>query len=139
VKINVCSEKSVDIGDFSFLSLDIQEGDWNTYRKHCLSTRYQNPTVLQNDGGTLDYRRKCALAYLGRRAQLHGGVCSRTQPRILTSAFLTKIEETNRAERFRRYPWLETLLKLLAEIERVQDEITTETNVISLMPALKSE
>jgi len=78
------------------------------------------------------------LSYLGRRAQHHGGVCSQTHPRILTAQFIAEMAENNKTQRYLRYPWLEKLLNLLAEIERIQDEISNErTNVISLVPVAK--
>jgi hypothetical protein len=49
--------------------------------------------------------------------------------RVLTSAFFAKLEGSNQTERFRRYPWLETLLNLLAEIDRIQDEVAFKGNL----------
>jgi hypothetical protein len=139
METGACFGESAAIGKGRPLALDIREGDWTAYRQSISDARNQNAVFLENYGGILGYRRKCALAYLGRRAQLHGGVCSRTQPRILTDAFVADMGERNRSERFRRYPWLEKLLNLLAEIERVQDEIGTSANIISLVPVSKSE
>jgi hypothetical protein len=139
MKTEACSDELAANGKLKQMTLDIREGDWTAYRQCTSDALYQNAVFLENYGGILGYRRQCALAYLGRRAQLHGGVCSRTQPRVLTLAFVADMGARNRAERFRRYPWLEKLLNLLAEIDRVQEEISTTANVISLVPVSKSE
>ena len=139
METRACSTEPAAIGDAQSLNLGIREGDWIAYKQKLVDARYQNQTTLDSYGGIVSYKRRCALAYLGRRAQLHGGVCSRTQPRILTSAFLAKLEDVNRSQRFSRYPWLEHLLNLLAEIERVQDEAASSTNVISLVPIAKPQ
>ena len=121
------------------LQIGIAEGDWVSYKRWIAREEPESIIAFQSYDAETAYFRACALAYLGRRAQLHGGVCSRTQPRILTSAFIANFEGANRNERFRRYPWLETLLNLLAEIERIQDEVASTGNVISLVPASKSQ
>ena len=117
----------------AYLQIDVAEGDWDAYRRWIALEAPGSSIVLKSYECKITYLRACALVYLGRRAQLHGGVCSRMQPRVLTSAFLSTIETANRTERFRRYPWLETLLNLLAEIDRIQDEVAFTGNVISLV------
>jgi len=139
METRACSVESVAAGNVRLPVPEIREGDWSAYKQGLLGALHQDRAALESRGGVIAYKRQCALAYLGRRAQLHGGVCSRTQPRILTAAFLAKLEETNRTQRFRRYPWLETLLKLLAEIERIQDEAASSANVISLVPVSKPQ
>jgi hypothetical protein len=119
------------------VQIDIAEGDWVAYKRWVAGQMPESSIVAKNYETNVAYRRACALAYLGRRAQLHGGVCSRTQPRVLTSGFVAKLEGANQTERFRRYPWLETLLNLLAEIDRIQDEVALTGNVISLVPISK--
>lgn len=116
---------------------EITEGDWPSYKRWTAQEISQSSSVCMGYKNNVAYQRTCALAYLGKRAQLHGGVCSRTQPRVLTSSFITTLEATNRTERFRRYPWLETLLNLLAQIERIQEEVSSCENVISLVPVPK--
>jgi hypothetical protein len=76
------------------------------------------------------------MAYLGRRAQLHGGVCSTRHPHIMSAQFILDLEADNRTTRFTRYPWLRALMHLLGEIEQIQDQIAS-TNVITLVPAAK--
>ena len=121
------------------LQIDVAEGDWVAYKRWIALEMPECSVVLKSYGNKVVYLRACALAYLGRRAQLHGGVCSRTQPRVLTSAFVAKLEGANRTERFQRYPWLETLLNLLAEIDRIQDEVASCENVISLVSVPKPQ
>jgi hypothetical protein len=121
------------------LQVDVAEGDWIAYKRWTALEAPESGIALKRYENKVEYLRTCALAYLGRRAQLHGGVCSRTQPRVLTSVFIAKLEGSNRAERFRRYPWLETLLNLLAEIDRLQDEVASCENVISLVPVSQSQ
>ena len=119
------------------LKIDIAEGDWVAYQRWKALEGPNSSRTLKSYDSQVAYLRAGALAYLGRRAQLHGGVCSRTQPRVFTSALIAKLDAANRTERFRRYPWLETLLNLLAEIDRIHDEVTSTGNVISLMPVSK--
>jgi hypothetical protein len=121
------------------LQIDVAEGDWVAYKRWIALQIPESSIAAKSYESNVAYTRACALAYLGRRAQLHGGVCSRTQPRVLTSGFIAKLEGANQTERFRRYPWLETLLNLLAEIDRIQDEVASAGNVISLVPVSKSQ
>jgi hypothetical protein len=113
--------------------IEIREGDWRSYLEHI--ARYEtNPEIIARFGSPLDYKRLCALAYLGRRAQLHGGVCSITHPHVMTQDMIMQLEADNRAQRYGRYPWLETWMNILAEIERIQDEVSNGDNVISFVP-----
>lgn len=115
-------------------AIDIREGDWKAYLQ--FSRRQHDKDALIATFGTLTaYKRACALAYLGRRAQIHGGVCSTLHPHILTQKFLANLEASNRAMRYARYPWLESLVAILADIERMQDELANSSNVISMMGA----
>lgn len=134
----ICFSKSAEKAE-SLLQIGITEGDWVAYKCWIKREEPESSIVFKSYGTETAYLRACALAYLGRRAQLHGGVCSRTQPRVLTSAFITKLEGANRTERFRRYSWLETLLNLLAEIDRIQEEVAFTGNVISLVPVSKPQ
>jgi hypothetical protein len=113
------------------VTIEICEGDWKTYLHH-ISRDHDNKDFASCYGGAIAYKRQCAMAYLGKRAQIHGGVYSRTQPRTLTPQFIADLEARNKAQRYQRYPWLEKLQNLLAEIERIQDEIFG-SDVISLV------
>lgn len=55
--------------------LEMREGGWRAYQ-YCLSRSRDEKALATTEGGLLAYQRACALAYLGKRAQLHGGVCS---------------------------------------------------------------
>lgn len=134
----ICLSKTVEQAEI-LLKIDLTEGDWGAYQRWIALQTPESSSALKSHKSKVVYLRACALAYLGRRAQLHGGVCSRTQPRVLTSAFIVKLEGANRAERFRRYPWLEILLNLLAEIDRIQDEVASSGNVISLVPVSRPQ
>jgi hypothetical protein len=108
-----------------------REGDWNSYL-HQIALRRDQADDAQD---LVSYKRRCALAYLGKRAQLYGGVYSRTRPRILTPETINGLRENNREKRYARYPWLEKLLALMAEIERIQDQASA-SNVFSLVPGV---
>lgn len=116
-------------------AIEIREGDWKAYQ-HCIARRNDDKAILDRYGSAVAYRRACAMAYLGKRAQLHGGVCSTRHPHIMTPQFIAGLETANRATRYGRYPWLRALMSLLSEIEQIQDQISA-TNVITLVPASK--
>lgn len=117
------------------VTIEIREGDWKGYLEH-IAKPLDNKYFVSCYVDLSAYKRQCALAYLGKRAQLRGGACSRTQPRILTPNAIAELSSKNKAERYQRYPWLETLINLLAEIERNQEE-TSGCDVISLISAAR--
>lgn len=135
VRANTSSSDAI----FQPLPPDVREGDWMSFRRHMETIQHHNVSTFDPVGGVIAYKRACALTYLGKRAQLHGGVCIRTRPRILTAEFVTELSKSNCTVRFSRYPWLETLINLLTEIERIQDEVTLGENVISLVPTSRGE
>jgi hypothetical protein len=112
-----------------------REGDWSTYVEQIASVRGRTELFCNADE-LVNYKRQCALAYLGRRAQLHGGLCSRT-PRVLSSQLIADLGERNRNKRYARYPWLEKLLKLMAEIELIQEQASS-ANVFSLVQTVEA-
>lgn len=114
-------------------TIEIREGDWKAYQ-YCISQYSHDKIIIERYGSVAAYKRACALAYLGKRAQLHGGVCSTRHPHIMTPQFITDLEASNRTIRYSRYPWLRALMNLLEEIEKIQDQISS-TNVITLVPA----
>lgn len=128
---------ATSIVPFRQFSAQNQEGNWNEYLYQ--SARCRNADYLSlHPVGLLAYQRDCALAYLGKRAQLNGGACSKTKPRILTPHMVAELEASNRAKRHSQYPWMEALMHLLTEIERTQDQIANASKVISLVPATAS-
>lgn len=119
-----------------WLAIEIQEGNWHAYQQH-IARPPSDKDLIEHFGSVIKYKRMCALAYMGKRAQHHGGVCSNAHPRIFTEKFVAELAEKNKAQRYARYPWLEKLLNLLDEIERIQDEISNgSSNIISLVPAV---
>jgi hypothetical protein len=118
-------------GSPSPASMEIREGDWKAYQLSLQKCRGINDLPVSYRTVN-EYRRACALAYLGKRAQLYGGIYNSTKPHIMTPQFVADLEADNKARRFVRYPWLETLTNLLAYIERLQDEMTN-SNVITLV------
>lgn len=128
-------EKTASESSSSTGAIEIREGDWKAYMQH-LGRYKQDKAFAERYATALDYKRACALAYLGRRAQLHGGVCSTRHPHIMTPQFLAELEMTNRSVRHARYPWLKSLMNLLHEIEQIQDQISP-SNVFTLVPGSK--
>lgn len=116
-------------------SVEIREGDWKAYLR-CIARCKDDKILVDRYGGVAAYKRACAMAYLGKRAQLHGGVCSTRHPHIMTPQFIVDLETTNRSLRYTRYPWLRALMSLLSEIEQIQDQISN-ANVITLVPPSK--
>lgn len=116
-------------------AIEIREGDWKAYAQ-AIARGEADKDLVSRHGSVMEYKRACALAYLGKRAQLHGGVCSTRHPHIMTSQFIASLEVSNRAIRDARYPWLRLLMNLLGEIEQIQDQISS-ASVITLVPAAK--
>ena len=125
---------NIDIGPRHGV-IDIREGDWSAYLHHIAKCKHDK-AMIDRYGGTTAYKRACAMAYLGKRAQLHGGVCSTRHPHIMTPQFIADLETNNKTIRYIRYPWLKALTSLLSEIEQIQDQISN-ANVISLAQAVK--
>lgn len=110
----------------------VREGDWKAYVNSI--AKCHDKALIERYGSVTTYKRACAMAYLGKRAQLHGGVCSTRHPHVITPNFVANLEAANKAQRYTRYPWLEALMNVLCEIERIQDEISSGATVISLLP-----
>lgn len=107
--------------------IDNAEGDWQAY----LRVQSMIKTDMVNGvDEALPAKRRCALAYLGKRAQGKGGIYSKSTPRVLTAQFMLSLSAENCTQRFKRYPSLERLLKLVAEIENMHDEIAQENKVL---------
>ncbi len=115
------------------IASEIREGDWGAYQRH--SKIFCEADFVTSNGSLNTFRRQCALAYLGKRAQLYGGACSKTQHRTFTPRFLVELGMANESRRFGRYPWLGKLIDLIAEIEREQSNVADSGNVICLIGA----
>lgn len=116
-------------------AIEIREGDWKAYLQ-CVARYKVDKSLAEGYGSILAYKRTCAMAYLGKRAQLHGGVCSTRHPHIMTPQFIADLGVSNRAVRYARYPWLKSLMALLGEIEQIQDQVSSN-NIFPLVPATK--
>jgi len=103
------------------------ENEWLKYQTLCRDIAQRTDLCSQE---MLVLKQTNALAYLGKRAQKEGGVYSKTQLRILTPEFVRVMAKTNTARRFARSPWLERLLGLIDEINRVQDQLSLRGNVL---------
>lgn len=112
--------------------LSNREGEWDTYLDKIAGRRDKSSLPL-DPVALLTYKRRCALAYLGKRAQLNGGVCSTTTPSVLTPQMISELSQANRLKRYKRYPWIERMLNLMAEIEFIQSQNNTQPKVFSLV------
>lgn len=104
-------------------------GDWAAYRYQCaLLDTVGTPAA----GQLVAARRGHALVYLGRRAQLHGGVFRASRPTVFTEAVVAAMAKRNAATRFARYPWLAEMLALIAALDNAQQSVMRrEANVLS--------
>ena len=116
--------------------IEFREGDWKACQQFYKRFQDGEGFTAQFDDAVA-YKRACALAYLGRRAQIRGGVCNLTQPQVMTPKFVAELDSANRAMRYQRYPWLGTLMSLLDEIKSIQDNIASSSNVFSIVTSTK--
>lgn len=93
------------------------EGNWSLYRNRCNSL---TTNAQQADAESQRVRRAFARAYLGRRAQLNGGVYSSSKPSVLTEAVIADLTAANTARRMQRYPWIGQMLSILEELDKMQ-------------------
>ena len=92
-------------------------GDWGLYGRRCRFIA-ANPAISAADAMVL--KRRFALAYLGHRAQVRGGVYLRSRPSVFTPSLIDKLAEENTRARYARYPWLERLTQLLQQLDQDQ-------------------
>ena len=117
------------------ISAEVREGDWTAYRRH--SKSLAKADFAGNVGGLDNFRRQCALAYLGKKAQFFGGTCSKMVSSTFTPRFVADLGAINESRRFSRYPWLGRLINILAEMERDQSGISDPDNVVSIASVVK--
>ena len=103
------------------------EGDWHAYLSATSMVDTAAPDAIED---ALAVKRELALGYLGKRAQNQGAVYSRSEPRVLTTDLAQQLATNNRNQRYARYPWLERMVTLLAEIEHTQQEICLGRKVL---------
>ena len=92
-------------------------GDWGLFRRRC---GYIDANKEIDRESAISLKRRFGLAYLGRRAQLLGGVYMRTRPSVFTPAFVERMAAENAGRRFKRYPWLEKLVQLQQQLDQDQ-------------------
>jgi hypothetical protein len=107
------------------------EGDWSAYVLR--TARYRSAAITPPTKTEMTaYQRQCALAYLGKRAQFHGGACNYTTPRIFSAPVIAALEAGNREQRHMLHPWMKTMAMVLAQIEQDQQKTLCLATVISL-------
>lgn len=110
---------------------DAAAGDWGLYQRRCA---FVEASPIIDAADTIALKRRFGLAYLGGRAQLHGGVYLRTRPSVFTPAFIDQLAQQNCSKRFARYPWLERLLQLWQQLDQDQYLSTPIQGTITLPP-----
>ena len=104
-------------------------GDWAAY---CYRRAFLDAVGTLSIEQAIEMRRSHALAYLGKRAQLHGGVFRASRPTVFTEAVVAAMAKRNAATRFSRYPWLADMLALIAALDNAQQSVMSrEANVLS--------
>lgn len=63
----------------------------------------------------LNRKRLEALKYLGSKVRVYGEKYNKTEPRVFTPEFVLELGTANAARRNRSNPWLEAMLKGVAE------------------------
>lgn len=106
-------------------------GDFAAYRRHCAFLDV-SPALPFDE--TIRARRAHALAYLGERAQLHGGVFRASRPTVFTEAVVAGMAKRNAVARFSRYPWLAEMLALMAALDTAQHGATNRDGNVLLFP-----
>lgn len=92
-------------------------GDWGLFQRRCAFVA-GNALIDARDRVAL--KRRFCLAYLGHRAQAHGGVYMGARPSVFTPAYVERMAADNASQRFSRYPWLERLIGLLQQLDQDQ-------------------
>jgi hypothetical protein len=113
--------------------INLVEGNWQLYR-HRITCEETARAAIPHFGTLTAYQRTCAMNYLGKHGQIHGGVCSKG-PSILSTQFIAKLNAFNETKRYGRYPWLETLLNLFEQIKDMQGQSDTVDNRFSFVIA----
>ena len=104
-------------------------GDWSIYRRRCA---FLDATPVLPSQQVIDLKRQYALAYLGERAQLRGGVFRASRPTVFTEATLAALTKRNTTARFARYPWLAQMLALITALDDAQYSVLShDANVLT--------
>lgn len=104
-------------------------GDWDVFkRRYAFLDATPVLAVQQNT----EAKRRYALAYLGNRALLHGGVFRPDKPSVFTDTVVAALAMRNTGARNARYPWLAEMMALIAALDDAQHKMTgKEGNVLA--------
>lgn len=104
-------------------------GNWAVFKRRCA---FLDATPVLAVKQNIDVKRHYALAYLGERAQLRGGVFRAAKPTVFTEAVVTSLSKRNTTARYARYPWLAQMMALIAALDEAQyNVINQEGNVLA--------
>ena len=106
--------------EFAECNDEAAAGDWGLFQRRCTFVA-GNALIDERDRAAL--KRRFCLAYLGHRAQAHGGVYMGARPSVFTPVYVERMAADNTSRRFARYPWLERLIELLQQLD--QDQYTS--------------
>ena len=102
--------------EVTLTTYDQISGDWHAYKK-----RIEESAATDDAMSRLTMRRECALAYLGSRAQLVGGVYNSAAPTVFTAQAIQELCTKNRERRDAKYPWLAELLAIMEALQHEQN------------------
>ena len=97
-------------GQSSVFDDEAAAGDWALYKQRCIFVD-TSPVISIEDAAAL--KTHFALAYLGKRAQVKGGMYQRSGATVFSPAFIDRLVRKNTGERRTRYPGLEQLIQLM--------------------------
>lgn len=104
-------------------------GDWGIFKRRCAFLDATRVLAVQQN---IEAKRHYALAYLGDRAQLRGGVYRPNKPTVFTEQVVTALGKRNTATRNARYPWLAQMMALIAALDDAQYNMSSgDANVLT--------
>ncbi len=107
-------------------------GDWGLFQRRRL---YIDANQGSDAANTIILKRRFCLTYLGKRAQLQGGVYLRAKPSVFTPGFVERMAAENAGNRYKRYPWLEKLIQLQQQLD--QDQYRTLAQESTILPGAR--
>lgn len=106
-------------------------GDWGIFKRRCAFLDATPVLAVQQN---IDAKRHYALAYLGHRAQLHGGVFRPNKPTVFTETVVAALGKRNTAARNARYPWLAQMMALIAALDDAQYNLAGKDGNVLAFP-----
>lgn len=106
-------------------------GDWSAYRRR---SAFLDATPVLPLQQMIDAKRHYALAYLGERAQLRGGVFRASKPTVFTETMVAALAKRNTSARFARYPWLAQMLALINALDDAQYSVMNKDENVLTFP-----